>query len=238
MSLTEISLKLSKMKDVSKKEKTEILKMELMRINQHLPASVYIPFVQNSTRNYCVLHILADEARVFQTKERAPIMLTFEVFRPEEITINMKEKLNKKSLKSLQTNQPDNPYLQELSENILEDPLLGDNSSVKSKGLKGLLTKKHNRRQTEKQIKKANRRSSLEIKVEEKADKDISKKENIHMMKKYNTKQEGPAQRPPQYLSVQVEPTSKKEATATTPKSIQQYFDLPRSNYSNNRSST
>lgn len=65
LSLTEISQKLGMMKDVSKKEKTEILKKELVRINQHLPASVYIPFVQNSTRNYCVLHILPDEARVF-----------------------------------------------------------------------------------------------------------------------------------------------------------------------------
>lgn len=78
------------MKDTPKSEKVSILQQELMKLNQHLPASVYIPFVQNSTRNYCVLHIPPAEARVFQTKERAPIMLSIEVFRPDEmlLTIN------------------------------------------------------------------------------------------------------------------------------------------------------
>ena len=78
------------MKDTPKSEKVSILQQELMKLKQHLPASVYIPFVQNSTRNYCVLHIPPAEARVFQTKERAPIMLSIEVFRPDEmlLTIN------------------------------------------------------------------------------------------------------------------------------------------------------
>ena len=65
-------------------------------------------------RNYCVLHILPEEARVFQTKERAPIMLTIEVYRPDEMGLNMKQKQNKKSLKNLAKQremQPDNPYL-------------------------------------------------------------------------------------------------------------------------------
>ena len=60
-------------------------------INQHLPASVYIPFVGNSTRNNCVLHIPPEEARVFQTKERAPIMLCIEVFRPDEMSVIIKK---------------------------------------------------------------------------------------------------------------------------------------------------
>jgi hypothetical protein len=38
-------------------------------------------------RNYAVLHIVADESRIFKTKERAPIMLTVEVFRPIELTL-------------------------------------------------------------------------------------------------------------------------------------------------------
>lgn len=99
LSLTEVSQKLGELKEVSKKDKLEILKKEIYRINQHLPASVYIPFVQSSTRNYCVLNILAEEAKVFQTKERAPIMLTIEVFRPDEMALVLKEKISKKSMK-------------------------------------------------------------------------------------------------------------------------------------------
>jgi hypothetical protein len=38
-------------------------------------------------RNYAVLSIVADESRIFKTKERAPIMLTIEVFRPIELTL-------------------------------------------------------------------------------------------------------------------------------------------------------
>lgn len=38
-------------------------------------------------RNYAVLHIVADESRIFKTKERAPVMLTLEVYRPIELTL-------------------------------------------------------------------------------------------------------------------------------------------------------
>jgi len=53
------------MKDVGKQVKQGILKEELVKINQHLPASAYIPFVQSSIRNHTVLHIPPDESRVF-----------------------------------------------------------------------------------------------------------------------------------------------------------------------------
>jgi hypothetical protein len=48
-----------------------------------------------------VLHIPPNEARVFQTKERAPIMLCIEVFRPDEMELILKTKENKRRLKSL-----------------------------------------------------------------------------------------------------------------------------------------
>lgn len=38
-------------------------------------------------RNYAVLHIAAYESRIFRTKERAPIMLCVEVYRPFEISL-------------------------------------------------------------------------------------------------------------------------------------------------------
>ena len=56
-----------------------------------------------STRNYAILHIVADEAKVFITKvnffiyvdetqqERAPILLCIEAYRPEELLYLQKE---------------------------------------------------------------------------------------------------------------------------------------------------
>lgn len=55
-----------------------------------MPAAVYIPFLAESMRNYAVLSIVADESKIFKTKERAPIMLTLEVFRPIELTLQKK----------------------------------------------------------------------------------------------------------------------------------------------------
>lgn len=56
----------------------------LQQINKHLPANVYIPFVNESMRNYVVLHIKAMESKIFVTKSRAPYLICVEVFRPEE----------------------------------------------------------------------------------------------------------------------------------------------------------
>ena len=120
--LTELSQTLSMMKDASKAEKRQYLQEEMILLNQELPASVYIPFVQHSTRNYCVLHIPPSEVHVFQTKERAPVLLCIEVFRPDEMAISIQQKFNKKMIKNLNkqsVNQdlmrekmPDNPYFQ------------------------------------------------------------------------------------------------------------------------------
>lgn len=68
-------------------EKKAFLTRRLCEINQKLPAQVYIPFVNKSMRNYAVLNIVVDEAKIFQTKERAPLLLCIEVFRPVEMTI-------------------------------------------------------------------------------------------------------------------------------------------------------
>jgi len=59
---------------------------DLAQINEHLPARVYIPFVNESVRNYAVLHIAALESKVFQTKSRAPVLLCIEVYRPDELS--------------------------------------------------------------------------------------------------------------------------------------------------------
>ncbi len=60
MALTEISLALIHVTD-----RKEFLKTELTKLNRRLPAAVYIPFVNSSMRNYAILHIAVDEAKVF-----------------------------------------------------------------------------------------------------------------------------------------------------------------------------
>lgn len=70
-----------------------------------MPASVYIPFVGDSIRNNCVLHIPPNEARVFQTKERCPILLCIEVYRPDEISLVLEEKLNLRKINALRKNK-------------------------------------------------------------------------------------------------------------------------------------
>lgn len=88
------------LKQPTNKEKLRFLKQQLCEINRQLPAQVYIPFVNKSMRNYAVLNIVAEEAVVFKTKERAPLLLSFEVYRPTEITID--ENVELKSQQELQ----------------------------------------------------------------------------------------------------------------------------------------
>ena len=75
-------------------------------------------------RNYAILHIVADEAKIFQTKERAPVLLHFEAFRPEELMLEVgpertlsqgiidnkksKAKKNKKQTQALDLERYDN----------------------------------------------------------------------------------------------------------------------------------
>lgn len=92
MTLTDISLAL-----INQPNRQEYLREELTKINRRLPAAVYIPFVNSTIRNYTVLHIVIDEAKVFQTKERAPLLLCIEAYRPDaELEIQMQAKKSKK----------------------------------------------------------------------------------------------------------------------------------------------
>lgn len=83
-SLTDISHKLAFMQGTPEEKKLELIR-DLAKVNEHLPARVYIPFVNESARNYAVLHIVSNESRIFQTKSRAPALLCIEVYRPDEL---------------------------------------------------------------------------------------------------------------------------------------------------------
>ena len=69
------------------KAKRKFLMKNLMDVNKQLPAAVYIPFVNQSMRNFAVLHIVAEESRIFKTEERCPLLLCIEVYRPTEIAL-------------------------------------------------------------------------------------------------------------------------------------------------------
>lgn len=66
-------------------QRKDVLRAEIQKMNSYLPASVYVPFISSSNRNYAILHVPHKESVVFQTKERAPFMITVEMFRPDEL---------------------------------------------------------------------------------------------------------------------------------------------------------
>ena len=84
------------------------------KINMHLPANVYIPFVTSSMRNYVVLHIKVMEAKVFVTKTKAPYLIVIEVFRPEEA--NFKDKIDQITNDSFDTDEDVKDFDIELKE--------------------------------------------------------------------------------------------------------------------------
>ena len=64
---------------------------KLSEINKKLPCNVYLPFLKDSTRNYFICHIPLNGARIFRTKTRCPLMLTFEIIRMDEVNSDIKD---------------------------------------------------------------------------------------------------------------------------------------------------
>ena len=74
--LCDLSNQLSK---YSEDQQMNFLYEEINKINQKLPCNVYLPFMSNKCRHYFILHIPLDGIKIFRTKTRTPIMLTFEI---------------------------------------------------------------------------------------------------------------------------------------------------------------
>ena len=70
--------------DSPEMRQSELIK-EITKINENLPYNVYIPFSNKEIRNNLICHISIRDTKVYKTKERAPIILTFECFRLEEL---------------------------------------------------------------------------------------------------------------------------------------------------------
>ena len=71
---------------------------KLLEINKKLSCNVYLHFLHESTRNYIVFHIPLSGVKIFRTKTRCPIMLTFELIRIDEVNRANKEEENLPSL--------------------------------------------------------------------------------------------------------------------------------------------
>ena len=80
-------------------------------------------------RNYAILSICADESRIFRTKERAPVMLTLEVYRPIELTplfAEMAEKLEKEGIENEKDFFDANPRVsRKISKSYVGDSSIG-----------------------------------------------------------------------------------------------------------------
>ena len=72
-------------------EQMLFLYQKIRDINKQLPCNVYLPFLKDLTRNYLICHIPLEGARIFRTKTRCPLMLTFEMVRIDEINEAIKE---------------------------------------------------------------------------------------------------------------------------------------------------
>jgi phosphatidylinositol 4-kinase len=93
--------------DSPEMRQSELIK-EMTKINENLPYNVYIPFSNREIRNNLICHISIKDTKVYKTKERAPIILTFECFRLEELcyehNVKIKTQILNEEIKT-ETNQ-------------------------------------------------------------------------------------------------------------------------------------
>ena len=89
--------------DSPEMRQSELIK-EITKINENLPYNVYIPFSNKEIRNNLICHISIKDTKVYKTKERAPIILTFECFRLEELcyehNVRIKTQITNEEIKS------------------------------------------------------------------------------------------------------------------------------------------
>jgi phosphatidylinositol 4-kinase len=97
----------------------EFLYEKITEINKKLPCNVYLPFLNDSCRNYFICHIPLEGASIFRTKTRCPIMLTFELIRISDISAKIygRKNINIRDEDKLLSNPI---YSTENSDNVLK----------------------------------------------------------------------------------------------------------------------
>ena len=83
--------------DSPEMRQSELIK-EIKKINENLPYNVYIPFSNREIRNNLICNISIKDTKVYKTKERAPIILTLECFRLEELCYEHNAKIKNQTL--------------------------------------------------------------------------------------------------------------------------------------------
>ena len=117
-------------------EQMLFLYKQLNEINKKLPCNVYLPFLKDSTRNYIICHIPLDGVKIFRTKTRCPIMLTFEMVRIDEINKEIQKEDDKdientgsKSISSLTFGLTLNKNFEKNNNKLLNDIITSDESN-------------------------------------------------------------------------------------------------------------
>ena len=113
-------------------EQMLFLYKKLNEINKILPCNVYLPFLKDSTRNYLVCHIPLEGAKIFRTKTRCPLMLTFEIVRIDEINDELKEEQENGLRINLERNKSvaSQITLFTLNNTFLKDKIISDNKDA------------------------------------------------------------------------------------------------------------
>lgn len=94
--LTELCEKICLIKD----DPLPLLIKEINKLNNYLPSNCYIPFLNESIRNYVICHMPISQLKIFRTKNRAPFMIQFELIRLDEITNTFKKTFSRQSLQN------------------------------------------------------------------------------------------------------------------------------------------
>jgi hypothetical protein len=111
---------------IESQEKT--LLNELRKINKILPSNVYLPFLNDSIRNYVIASIPLSEVKIFRTKNRAPYMITFECFRLDELNYNYHMR-RKPSFSHKNQADHDSPHENSSEEDNLKSDSVKDNNT-------------------------------------------------------------------------------------------------------------
>ena len=113
---------------------------QLNEINKKLPCNVYLPFLKDSARNYIICHIPLDGVKIFRTKTRCPIMLTFEIVRIDEINKEIKKEEEEKGTDEIARSKSICSTGSSLSLDLLDDNNDNKNKKKKKKLLNNIIS--------------------------------------------------------------------------------------------------
>ena len=118
-------------------EQIFFLYQQLNEINKKLPCNVYLPFLKDSARNYIVCHIPLDGVRIFRTKTRCPIMLTFELIRIDEINKEIQKEEEREDRQGIHASKSISPIYNPLTLSLEDET---KNNKKKNKLLNDIIT--------------------------------------------------------------------------------------------------